>query len=77
MASVKMRICAEYARLFNAVVLACPDATGVSLPISTFESILFESGRPVLIAPPVPPQSFGERILIAWNGSLEIHKRER
>jgi hypothetical protein len=32
---------------------------------------LFETGRPVLIAPPSPPQRIGENILIAWNCSTE------
>jgi hypothetical protein len=32
---------------------------------------LFETGRPVLIAPPLPPQRIGENILIAWNCSTE------
>src|ERR1700728_309307 len=37
----------------------------------TLESALFESGRPVLIAPPTPPQSLATNILIAWNRSTE------
>jgi nucleotide-binding universal stress UspA family protein len=39
--------------------------------LTTIEAGLFESGRPVLIAPPSPPQRMGETILIAWNGSTE------
>jgi len=37
----------------------------------TLESALFESGRPVLIAPPTSPRSLGTRVLIAWNRSTE------
>jgi nucleotide-binding universal stress UspA family protein len=37
----------------------------------TLESALFESGRPVLIAPPVPARSLATNILIAWNRSTE------
>ena len=37
----------------------------------TLESALFESGRPVLIAPPASPRSLGTNILIAWNRSTE------
>jgi nucleotide-binding universal stress UspA family protein len=33
--------------------------------------VLFESGRPILIAPPAPPSKLGETIAIAWNGSTE------
>jgi nucleotide-binding universal stress UspA family protein len=32
---------------------------------------LFESGRPVLVAPPRPPIEIGRSIVIAWNGSTE------
>ncbi len=32
---------------------------------------LFESGRPVLVAPAVAPQGIGRRIVVAWNGSQE------
>jgi nucleotide-binding universal stress UspA family protein len=37
----------------------------------TLESALFESGRPVLIAPPTSPRSLGSNVLIAWNRSTE------
>jgi nucleotide-binding universal stress UspA family protein len=37
----------------------------------TLESALFESGRPVLIAPPNSPPSLGTNILVAWNNSTE------
>jgi nucleotide-binding universal stress UspA family protein len=37
----------------------------------TLESGLFESGRPVLIAPPTSPSSLGTHVLIAWNRSTE------
>ena len=33
----------------------------------TLESALFESGRPVLIAPPKSPRSIATNMLIAWN----------
>ena len=32
---------------------------------------MFESGRPVLIVPPQPPATLGERIAIAWNGTTD------
>jgi nucleotide-binding universal stress UspA family protein len=35
------------------------------------EAALFESGRPVLIAPATAPQVIGENVLVAWNGSTE------
>jgi nucleotide-binding universal stress UspA family protein len=39
--------------------------------MATIEAALFEAGRPVLIAPPSPPQQMGESIMIAWNCSTE------
>lgn len=33
----------------------------------TTESALFATGRPVVIAPPEPPEHIGETVLIAWN----------
>jgi nucleotide-binding universal stress UspA family protein len=37
----------------------------------TLDAALFESGRPVLIAPPEKPESIGRRVVIAWNQSPE------
>jgi nucleotide-binding universal stress UspA family protein len=37
----------------------------------TLESALFESGRPVLIAPPSSPRSLASNVLVAWNCSTE------
>jgi len=37
----------------------------------TLHAILFDSGRPLVIAPPKPPKSVGKRIAIAWNGTPE------
>jgi nucleotide-binding universal stress UspA family protein len=39
--------------------------------MSTFEAALFESGRPVLLAPPTPPRQIGANVVIAWNCSME------
>lgn len=36
---------------------------------SVIEAALFDSGRPVLIAPPQPARSVGRAIVIAWNRS--------
>jgi nucleotide-binding universal stress UspA family protein len=61
----------QQARLFSATVIGRPEANGASPEMATFETLLFESGKPVLIAPPTAPASLGEAILIAWNGSTE------
>jgi len=35
------------------------------------ETVLFESGRPLIMSPPVAPSRIGSNIVIAWNGSTE------
>src|SRR5215469_2583137 len=57
-------------RVFDLIVVERP-AKLASLAEATLEDALFESGRPVLMAPPKPPPTIGERIVIAWNGSTE------
>jgi nucleotide-binding universal stress UspA family protein len=60
-----------YARLFDLAVVGRP-GTGASAPaMSTLETLLFDSGRPILIAPPAPPASLGGTIVVSWNGSTE------
>jgi nucleotide-binding universal stress UspA family protein len=61
----------SYGRVFDVVVLAQPGEEWQSPSMVTLESALFESGRPVLIAPPTSPRSLGTRVLIAWNRSTE------
>ena len=39
--------------------------------MSTLEAALFDSGRPILIAPPAAPDHIGQVVTIAWNGSTE------
>jgi nucleotide-binding universal stress UspA family protein len=58
-------------RVFDLIVIGrpCDDPQGPHM--STFEAALFESGRPVLLAPPSPPAHLGRNILIAWNCSTE------
>jgi nucleotide-binding universal stress UspA family protein len=62
----------SYGRVFDVIVSGRPGAGSGSRPsMATIEAGLFEAGRPVLIAPPLPPQRMGENILIAWNCSTE------
>ena len=57
-------------RIFDLIVVERP-AKLASLAEATLEDALFESGRPVLMAPPKAPVQMGERVSIAWNGSTE------
>jgi nucleotide-binding universal stress UspA family protein len=62
----------SYGRVFDVIVLGRPGASRWSRPsMTTIEAGLFEAGRPILIAPPSPPQRIGDDILLAWNGSTE------
>jgi nucleotide-binding universal stress UspA family protein len=62
---------ASYARVFDVTVLGRPGTERGNPRMATAEAALFESGRPVLLAPPSAPQSLGETIVIAWNQSME------
>jgi nucleotide-binding universal stress UspA family protein len=61
----------SYGRLFDLIVLGRPGREPQNPRIAPLETALFESGRPVLIAPPSPPSSLGRNVLVAWNGSTE------
>lgn len=61
----------HYSRLFSMTVVKRPAYAKPSFSADRFETLLFESGRPILISPPAAPTSLGENILIAWNSSTE------
>ena len=62
---------AEYARLFDLSIIARPD-DGVAVEWkSTIEALLFESGRPILLVSDEVPSVVGDRVVVAWNGSVE------
>ena len=61
----------SYGRVFDIIVLAQPGEEWQSPSMVSLESALFESGRPVLIAPPTSPRSLATNVLIAWNCSTE------
>jgi nucleotide-binding universal stress UspA family protein len=61
----------SYGRVFDTIVLGRPAKGRQGPRMMTLEAALFESGRPVLLAPPTPPRSLGDNILIAWNCSTE------
>jgi nucleotide-binding universal stress UspA family protein len=57
------------ARVYDVTVLCRPGSRGARM--TAVEAALFDSGRPVLMAPPTPPKTMGETILIHWNASTE------
>jgi nucleotide-binding universal stress UspA family protein len=59
------------ARLADLTILPHPDATEGEDASGTLHAVLFESGRPVLIAPRTAPATIGTRCCLAWNGTVE------
>ncbi|CAL8980924.1 hypothetical protein RHODGE_RHODGE_00058 [Rhodoplanes serenus] len=58
-------------RIFDLIVMGRPSNDPRGPHMSTFEAALFESGRPVLLAPPKASATVGRHVLIAWNCSTE------
>jgi nucleotide-binding universal stress UspA family protein len=61
----------NYGRAFDVTVVGRPDLETTGPLNRVIESALFESGRPVLLSPPVAPKKIATNIVIHWNGSTE------
>ena len=61
---------ARLARLADLTVVPHP-ATADVPSSNALHAVLFDSGRPVLIAPKAWPKSIGTRVCVAWNGTAE------
>ena len=73
----------EHARLFDLIVIENDTLSlrtvlfdsdrlmHVRSELPILQSVLFESGRPILLSPPTSPQTLGDTIAISWNCSLE------
>jgi nucleotide-binding universal stress UspA family protein len=59
------------ARLSDVTVVPHPDSGEEVSSSETLHAILFDSGRPVVIAPRRARATAGRRICIAWNGTSE------
>ncbi len=59
------------ARLADLTIVPHPQHGEDVASADALHAVLFESGRPVLMAPFARPQTIGKRIAIAWNGSHE------
>jgi len=65
---------AQQARLADLTVVPHPETSEDVSSSDALHAVLFDSGRPVLVAPqraPGPQQSIGTRICLAWNGTAE------
>lgn len=58
-------------RLADLLVVARPTEHGDAPSAVSFNAAVFESGRPVLVAPTGAVASVGRRVAISWNGSAE------
>ena len=61
----------DYGRAFDVIVVGRPSSEDNGPRLATREEALFNSGRPVLVAPPKAPSQLGGSVVIAWNGSTE------
>jgi nucleotide-binding universal stress UspA family protein len=63
------QVIAYQARLADLTIVPHPQAGEDVATADALHAVLFDSGRPVLLAPLEPPKSIGKRIAIAWNGT--------
>lgn len=63
------QLIAHKARLADLTIVPHPLAGEDVATAEALHAVLFDSGRPVLLAPVHPPASIGRRIAIAWNGT--------
>jgi nucleotide-binding universal stress UspA family protein len=61
----------SHGRVFDVIVMSRSQSNAIGLHDKAIESGLFDSGRPVLIAAPAPPQQIGTNVLVHWNCSTE------
>jgi nucleotide-binding universal stress UspA family protein len=62
---------ASLARVFDISIMGRPGSDRGDPRMATAEAAIFESGRPILLAPPTPVEKLGETIVISWNQSTE------
>jgi len=64
-------------RLSDLIVVARPVGDGQAVSMMTVNAALFETGRPVMVAPPSFPVVdgvVGRKIAVSWNGSVEASR---
>jgi len=58
-------------RAFDLILLGRPVSGQFAPSMVALETVLFESGRPLLIVPPKSAPTIGQKVAIGWNGSTE------
>jgi nucleotide-binding universal stress UspA family protein len=64
-------IVGRHGRLFDLIVVGRPEGSMSRRWREIREAALFETGRPMLLAPIETPPTIGRSVVIAWNGSTE------
>jgi nucleotide-binding universal stress UspA family protein len=64
-------VVAHQARLVDLIVVPHPVGDKDVPSSDTLHAVLFDSAKPVLIAPRTAPSTIGHRICIGWNGTAE------
>ncbi len=59
-------------RVSDVIVIARPANAKDLVTETVVEAVLFDTGRPVLVAPPEPPPTLCARAAIFWNGSIQV-----
>ena len=67
-------VLARHGRRSDMIVISKPSSVLKVRSQIDVNAALFETGRPVLVAPPSPPISVGEKIAVAWNDSAEASR---
>lgn len=62
---------AQLARLADLTVVPHPEAGEDLSSSDALHAVLFDSGRPVMIAPLAAPTAIGTRVCLGWNGTAE------
>jgi nucleotide-binding universal stress UspA family protein len=67
----KLDILPQQARLVDLTVVRHPATPEEVSSSDILHAVLFDSGRPLLIAPQLAPTTVGRRTCLGWNGSAE------
>lgn len=70
-AAIDDTMLASVSRVYDITVVGRPGVGRSEPRMTTLEAALFESGRPIVMAPPKPPKTLGRNILVHWNASTE------
>lgn len=62
---------ARYGRVSDLIVVPSPDTEQFDPGFGIAEAALFDTGRPVMVAPEKVPEVVGDSVAVAWNGSRE------